>query len=187
MSKPTDQALSELRKVDRLSTRRKNKSPKELALIVSSSSLHQEATDPLLRQVEVAKEYDKQDWLHSWLDSYQFHSREWISRNISPLASAKKHTWEEKPTGTSKDIRLDSDPTIERTGEHLSPETELLLEGEECSMEVDLVEAEKLISLSLFKDSDSAVCSNRQTPVYQGLLHPHTHSAPPRTDPLPCY
>ena len=151
MSKPTDQALAELRKVDRLSTRRQNKSPKELALIVSSSPLHQEAIDTLLRQVEVAKEYDKQDWLRSlatWLDSYQFHSREWISRNISPLASAKKHTWEEKPTGTSKDIRLDSDPTIERTGEHLSPETELLLEGEECSMEVDLEEAEKLISLS---------------------------------------
>ena len=101
--------------------------------------------------MEVAKEYDKQDWLHSvttWLDSYQFHSREWISRNISPIASAKKHTWEGKPTGTSKEIRLDSDSTIERTGEHLSPETELLLEGEECSIEVDLEETEILISLS---------------------------------------
>ena len=151
MSKPTDQALAELRKVDRPSTQGKNKPPKELALIVSSSSLHQETIDTLLPQVEVAKEYVKQDWFHSlatWLDSYQFHSREWILRNISPLASARKHSWEEKPTGTSKDIRLDSDTTIERTGEYLSPETELLLEGEECSMEVDLEEAEKLISLS---------------------------------------
>ena len=112
-----DKAKEALNSLSRLTARRKNKAPEELAKIIASNPLHEEAKEALLGQVALAKQLNKPGYLRTlagFLDSFQFGSREWISTHISHLTPAKQRSWDHKPTGRSQDVRLQSDPTLER-------------------------------------------------------------------------
>ena len=86
----------------------------------------------------------------------------WRSTHVSHLTPAKQRSWDHRPSGRSQDVRLKSDPTLERRQEEVVSEAvvepgeiELLLE-EDDGMEVDMdLEKEKLIATSPKKAGQS--------------------------------
>ena len=118
--------------------------PSELATIVSALPDKSRAIKVVLGQVDLAKEFKRKSWRREFareLDKLQFHSRSWISQNIHELPVAKKPGLSSEPCGVSKDIRLQSDPSLQvvradcSAKANRSPYSEALLEG--VDMEVD--------------------------------------------------
>lgn len=81
----------------------------------------------VLDQVNLAKERQRNQWLREVAHDalvLQFHSRAWISENIFSLGKEKrKQSKVDRPTGRSRDIRLLTDPNLERREENAA-ETE---------------------------------------------------------------
>ena len=78
--------------------------------------------DALFGQVGIAKEMGRKEWLKcvakDALD-FQFSSRDWISRNVFSLGKEKRRAPIcQMPTGRSRDIRLLTDPNLERREEN---------------------------------------------------------------------
>ena len=78
--------------------------------------------DALFGQVKIAKEMGRKEWLKcvakDALD-FQFISRDWISRNVFSLGKEKRRAPIcQMPTGRSRDIRLLTDPNLERREEN---------------------------------------------------------------------
>ena len=186
-----DKAKEALDSLSQLTARRKNKAPEEPAKIIASNPLHEEAKEALLGQVALAKRLNKPGYLRTlagFLDSFQFGSCEWMSTHVSHLTPAKQRSWDHKPTGRSQDVRLQSDPTLERRQEEVvseavvePAENELVLEEDDgMEVDLDLEEAKKLIAPSPKKAGPSDVVSSLSR-VGLGLQEAATGCSPQKT------
>lgn len=80
----------------------------------------------VLDQVEIAKGLGRKEWLRRVANDaldFQFNSREWISKNIFSLGKERKRFVSDMPTGRSRDIRIKTDPNLERREETVVPES----------------------------------------------------------------
>ncbi|XP_060580038.1 uncharacterized protein LOC132736836 [Ruditapes philippinarum] len=129
--------------------------PSELASLVTALPDKAKAIEALLGQVDLAKRSKKKGWakgLARELDKLQFHSHSWISQYVHELPATKKLVWKEDPTGTSKDIRLAIDPSIQvirsdcGTKSHTSSESIALLDEFDMEVEVESGDERKLLA-----------------------------------------
>ena len=78
--------------------------------------------DALSGQVKIAKEMGRKEWLKCVAKDafdFQFISRDWISRNVISLGKEKcRIPICQMPTGRSRDIRVLTDPNLERIEEN---------------------------------------------------------------------
>ena len=91
-------------------------------LMVSPRMSTAAQVEALLDQVEIARNKGRKEWLKQVAKdalALQFHSRAWINSNIYDLGGEKKKSVASKmPEGRSRDIRLRTDPNLERREEN---------------------------------------------------------------------
>ena len=91
-------------------------------LMVSPRMSTAAQVEALLDQVEIARSKGRKEWLKQVArdaPALQFHSRAWINSNIYDLGGEKKKSVASKmPEGRSQDIRLRTDPNLERREEN---------------------------------------------------------------------
>ena len=95
--------------------------------------------DALKGQAEVVKKRGNPAWCSTAAKSAeapQFHSKEWIEQHLSSVSRSPR-TPSAMPAGPSRDIRLDTDPSIER---HVKDAAEEVME-----VEVSPEEEERLL------------------------------------------
>ena len=136
----------------------------------------------------MAKSKGNTSWLNCLareLNVLQFHSAEWISKHISKVNLPRKPVWNDSPSGQSRDVRLQSDPSIERTGEHLEDPADQLLAGEGTDMEVSSLSsggADELLDVSPVRRKVKPVNPSKPT-LHEGRVNvnkrqnPVSHSA----------
>ena len=84
--------------------------------MLCAEAMTQMRVDALKGQAEVAKKSGNRAWCSTAAKSaeaLQFYSREWIEQHLSSVTHSPR-TPSVMPAGPSRDIRLDTDPFIER-------------------------------------------------------------------------
>ena len=104
-----------------------------------------EATTPMrIYALQGKAEVEKKPCNRAWcataaksVEALQFHSKEWIEQHLSSVSRSPRTPFA-MPTGPSRDIRQDTDPSIER---HVKDAAEEVME-----VEVSPEEEERLLS-----------------------------------------
>jgi hypothetical protein len=128
-----------------------------------------DAESLILGQVAVAKKRADTAWRKSLAEKLKrtpdFVTYEWVCEHVHTIAPLSRCTALQEPPEQSRDIRLKTDPNIQRTGEHL----ELLDEPDEAlkeeEMEVDPELEDKLLGADSGKSQVETEVSVEFTPI----------------------